>query len=107
MTEVTQAQYEAVMGTNPGYFSSSGEGKAKVAGASTAAHPVEQVSWADAVVFCNKLSEKEGLKPFYQIDDKAVTVISWSGNGYRLPTEAEWEYASGGDPADLLRKRVV
>jgi len=54
---------------------------------------VEEVSWFDAVIFCNKLSAKEGLRPFYEIDDKDVRVPDWNGPGYRLPTEAEWEYA--------------
>jgi formylglycine-generating enzyme required for sulfatase activity len=99
--EVTQGQYAAVTGKNPSYFCSSAGGKDKVAGASTDSHPVEYLSRLDALVFCNKLSEKEGLKSFYRIERERVTVPDWSGEGYRLLTEAEWEYACGGDPADL------
>ena len=61
--EVTQAQYEGVMGTNPSWFSPVGGGKDLSAGQSTGRHPVEEVSWLDAVRFCNRLSDKEGLKP--------------------------------------------
>ena len=64
--EVTQGQYQAVMGNNPSYFSSNGGGKEKVAGESTDNYPVECLSWLDEVEFCNRLSEKEGLKPFYE-----------------------------------------
>src|SRR5262249_12242945 len=63
--EVTQAQYHAVTGQNPSRFSSMGAGKNAIAGQATDQHPVEMVSWLDAVRFCNTLSEWEGLKPFY------------------------------------------
>jgi formylglycine-generating enzyme required for sulfatase activity len=75
--EVTQAQYERVMGKNPSWFSKSGIAMDKVAGLNTSDWPVEGVSWNDAQEFCRKLS----------------TLGGESGRRYRLPTEAEWEYA--------------
>jgi formylglycine-generating enzyme required for sulfatase activity len=95
--QVTQAQYREVMGTNPSNFNGNNL-------------PVEQVSWYNTLVFCNKLSMKEGLSPAYSISGStdpavwgtvptssnttwnAVTIVA-SSTGYRLPTEAQWEYA--------------
>ncbi len=89
--EVTQGDYEQVMGKNPSYFSPQGPGKGSVAGMKTAGHPVEFVSWNDAAECCAKLSEQEKLQPFYARKDDMVTLQG--GTGYRLPTEAQWEFA--------------
>jgi formylglycine-generating enzyme required for sulfatase activity len=77
--EVTQRQYRTVMGDNPSHFKGSND------------LPVEQVSWLKAVEFCNKLSKREKRKPFYRINETEVAIVG--GRGYRLPMEAEWEYA--------------
>ncbi|MDR2596139.1 MAG: formylglycine-generating enzyme family protein [Treponema sp.] len=103
--EVTQEQWAAVMGNNPSHFKDS-----PASGEIQRKRPVERVSWYDALVFCNKLSIKEGLTPAYSISGKTdpadwgtvptsynatwndVVIIAGS-TGYRLPTEAQWEYA--------------
>lgn len=87
--EVRQKEYEAITGTNPSYFSATGPGKA--INMKTQNHPVEMVSWNDAAEFCTRLSQKENLRPFYIRTGETVT--SADGTGYRLPTDAEWEFA--------------
>jgi len=80
--EVTQKEYQEVMGTNPSEFKGDNL-------------PVENVSWYDAIEYCNKRSQKEGLTPAYTISGTGDSrIVSWNrgANGYRLPTEAEWEY---------------
>ena len=78
---VTQCEYIQVIKQNPRCF----PGNNRL--------PIESVSWFDAVAFCNELSRQEGLKPFFTINSEPVKVPDWNGPGYRLATEAEWEYA--------------
>lgn len=81
-TPVTRRLYASVMGTDPGWPEGDADDR-----------PINKVNWLDAIDFCNRLSEREGLAPCYKRMEEDEVTWHREAGGYRLPTETEWEYS--------------
>ncbi len=114
--EVTRGEYKKIIGSDPSTLKARDKDGKELNGDAVLEHPVDSVNWYEAIVYCNKLSEKEGLEPCYTIDNSTdsdkwgkiphdidpkwnAVECNFRANGYRLPTEEEWEYlARAGKP---------